>query len=120
MVESSLFTFFSRLAQACVWTKTKGFYQSCTLRFWPCTLRLQLQNLTGEYVCSYGDRDKHLCKEYKAYIFFQMPNAINTNRIKKKTYTITSVQKLDIVVHTNLSLCKSILFIQFKTFSVLK
>ena len=33
MVESGLFTFFSRLAQAYVWTKTKGFYQSCTLRF---------------------------------------------------------------------------------------
>ena len=33
MVESSLFTFFSRLAQAYVWTKTKAFYQSCTLRF---------------------------------------------------------------------------------------
>ena len=33
MVESGLFTFFSRLAQAYVWTKTKAFYQSCTLRF---------------------------------------------------------------------------------------
>ena len=33
MVESSLFKFFSRLAQAYVWTKTKAFYQSCTLRF---------------------------------------------------------------------------------------
>ena len=33
MVEAGLFTFFSRLAQAYVWTKTKGFYQSCTLRF---------------------------------------------------------------------------------------
>ena len=27
MVESGLFTFFSRLAQAFVWTKTKAFYQ---------------------------------------------------------------------------------------------
>ena len=33
MVESGLFTFFSRLAQTYVWTKTKAFYQSCTLRF---------------------------------------------------------------------------------------
>ena len=33
MVESVLFTFFSRLAQAYVWTKTKAFYQSCILRF---------------------------------------------------------------------------------------
>ena len=33
MVESGLFTFFSRLAQAYVWTKTKGFYQSCTPQF---------------------------------------------------------------------------------------
>ena len=32
MVESGLFTFFSRLAQAYVWTKTKAIYQSCTLR----------------------------------------------------------------------------------------
>ena len=28
MVESGLFTFFSRLAQAYVWTKTKAFYHS--------------------------------------------------------------------------------------------
>ena len=33
MVESGLFSFFSRLAQAYVWTRTKAFYQSCTLRF---------------------------------------------------------------------------------------
>ena len=33
MVESGLFTFFYRLAQAYVWTKTKAFFQSCTLRF---------------------------------------------------------------------------------------
>ena len=33
MAESRLFTFFSRLAQAYVWTKTKAFCQSCTLRF---------------------------------------------------------------------------------------
>ena len=33
MVERVLFTFFSRLAQAYVWTKTKAFYQSCNLRF---------------------------------------------------------------------------------------
>ena len=30
MVESGLFTFFSRLGQAYIWTKTKSFYQSCT------------------------------------------------------------------------------------------
>ena len=33
MVESGLFTSFSRLTQAYVWTKTKAFYQSFTLRF---------------------------------------------------------------------------------------
>ena len=33
MVENGLFTFFSRLAHAYVWNKTKAFYQSCTLRF---------------------------------------------------------------------------------------
>ena len=33
MVESGLFTSFSRLTQAYVWTKTKAFHQSCTLRF---------------------------------------------------------------------------------------
>ena len=33
MVESRLFTFFSRLAQAYLWTKTKAFCQSCTPRF---------------------------------------------------------------------------------------
>ena len=32
-LDCRLFTFFFRLAQAYVWTKTKGFYQSCTLRF---------------------------------------------------------------------------------------
>ena len=34
MVESGLFTFFPRPAQAYVWTKTKAFYQSCTLYSW--------------------------------------------------------------------------------------
>ena len=43
MVESGLFTFFFRLAQAYVWTKTKAFYQSCTLRFLIAYLEIELQ-----------------------------------------------------------------------------
>ena len=49
MVESGLFTFFSRPAQAYVWTKTKAFYQSCTLKF----LRLTQPSLTR--ICSRPD-----------------------------------------------------------------
>ena len=41
-----LFTFFSRLAQAYVWTKTKAFYQSCTLRFLVSIMKIESLSIT--------------------------------------------------------------------------